>query len=106
MQQLTRIIASAHAASVSILLTVALTIGSELSPALKTWLTGLTGHHWTSKSIISVVVYGIVFAALQSMMGERSAITAKQSIQILVRVTCLSLVLVIGFFVGEYFHWF
>ncbi len=41
-------------------LVVAITLGAELSASFKAFLTGLTGHHWVAKSVISVAAF-IVF---------------------------------------------
>lgn len=48
---------SSLAAIVSIALTVVLTILGELLPSLKDWLKSFSGHHWTTKSIFSLIAY-------------------------------------------------
>ena len=37
-----------------------LTVAAERSPAVKNFLAGLTGHHWTSKSIIALALFFVV----------------------------------------------
>lgn len=42
-----------------------LTVAAERAPAVKNFLAGLSGHHWTSKSIIALglfVMLALVFA--------------------------------------------
>ncbi|MBI2063265.1 MAG: hypothetical protein HYT61_03475 [Candidatus Yanofskybacteria bacterium] len=48
---------SSIAAALSIVVITAVTIWGELSPSFKTWLAGFTGHHWLTKSALSLIVY-------------------------------------------------
>lgn len=48
---------SSVAAILSVVTTTAVTIWSELSPSFKTLLAGFTGHHWLTKSVLSLLVY-------------------------------------------------
>ncbi|OGD24180.1 hypothetical protein A2Z10_00730 [Candidatus Azambacteria bacterium RBG_16_47_10] len=36
-------------------------IGTEISASFKSLLVGLTGHHWTAKSILAVVVFIVLY---------------------------------------------
>ena len=49
--------ASALAAIITIVFVVVITIWAELSIPLKNWLKSFSGHHWTSKSIFSALLY-------------------------------------------------
>ena len=40
---------------------VATAIGTEISASFKSLLVGLTGHHWTAKSILAVVVFIVLY---------------------------------------------
>ncbi|OGN05696.1 MAG: hypothetical protein A2746_00550 [Candidatus Yanofskybacteria bacterium RIFCSPHIGHO2_01_FULL_44_22] len=57
MKKIKLVFASALAASLTAVLIAAMTIGGELSPAFKNFLAGLSGHHWVSKSFISVIFF-------------------------------------------------
>jgi uncharacterized oligopeptide transporter (OPT) family protein len=46
---------------------VILTIAAEQVPVVKEFLAGLSGHHWTSKSIIAMVL----FVAVASLFSRR-----------------------------------
>ncbi|HEY4484430.1 MAG TPA: hypothetical protein VI978_01770 [Candidatus Paceibacterota bacterium] len=49
--------ASSAAAILAIASTTAVTIWGELSPTFKNLLAGFTGHHWVTKSLLSLLVY-------------------------------------------------
>src|SRR3989338_1401036 len=51
------IISSAYATIIAIIFIVVITIWAELSVVLKDWLKNFSGHHWTSKSIFSILLY-------------------------------------------------
>lgn len=44
-----------------------LTVAAELAPAVKNFLAGLSGHHWTSKSITAL----LLFFAVAFLFGGR-----------------------------------
>ncbi|RMD67920.1 hypothetical protein D6817_00165 [Candidatus Pacearchaeota archaeon] len=54
--------AGSIAGSVSAVGVALMTILSEESQAFKSFLTGLTGHHWVSKSIITLVLFFGIYA--------------------------------------------
>ncbi len=41
--------------------TVALTIGGELSAPFKSFLTGVAGHHWTTKSVFIALAFALFY---------------------------------------------
>src|SRR3990172_12707267 len=51
------IYSSSIAAILSALFVTVITILAEKAPVLKTWLADFSGHHWTSKSILSLAIY-------------------------------------------------
>lgn len=53
--------ASIRAAALSIVLIAAVTIGSELSSALKQLLSSIGGHHWIGKSVLSLLAYAVLY---------------------------------------------
>lgn len=97
------IFASAVAAAVAIVFSVLLTIWGELAAPLKDWLKTLTGHHWTSKSVLSVLLYAaataVLYAAVPYRPGEGR--TGK-ALTFLVWCTVLGTVALAAFFSGHY----
>jgi hypothetical protein len=49
--------ALAYACHAVIWFVVIITIATELAEPVKGFLTGLTGHHWTAKGVISLVIF-------------------------------------------------
>jgi len=52
--------ALAYACQVVIWFVVIITIATELAEPVKAFLAGLTGHHWTAKGVISLVLFFVV----------------------------------------------
>jgi len=60
-----------RAAAASIALIAAATIGSELSAAFKQSLSSIGGHHWIGKSVLSVVVFGLLYLVFSKVSDRR-----------------------------------
>jgi len=60
-----------RAAAVSIALIAVATIGSELSASFKQLLSSIGGHHWIGKSVLSVVVFGLLYLVLSKVSDRR-----------------------------------
>lgn len=58
------IISSACAAVITIAFVVVITVLAELSAPLKDWLKNFSGHHWTTKSIFSALIYALAVIIL------------------------------------------
>lgn len=58
------IIASSLSTTLTVIFVTIITVVAELTPSFKDFLKNLSGHHWTSKSIISVAFYIIVTVLL------------------------------------------
>ena len=63
-----------RAAAVSIALIAAATIGSELSVSFKQLLSSIGGHHWIGKSVLSVVVFGLLYPVFSKISDHRFAL--------------------------------
>ncbi len=59
--------ALAWATSGVVWLVVALTLSAELSAPFKAFLAGLTGHHWTSKSVIAAAAFIVLYVLFKRM---------------------------------------
>lgn len=98
--------ASSIAAIISILFVTVVTIWGESSPALKDWLKALTGHHWTSKSILSLGIYFVgtaLFYVLPKKMGDE---TVRKYLKALLVASILGTIIVFLFFTGHHLGWF
>ena len=60
-----------RAAAVSIALIAAATIGSELFGAFKQLLSSIGGHHWIGKSVLSVVIFGLLYLVFSKISDRR-----------------------------------
>lgn len=84
----------------TILLTIVLTITAELHAGFKNILANLTGHHWTTKGVILLVFFFLLYAIFRrdsSQTGIEK--TAKQ----VIIATLLGILIILGFYVFEYF---
>lgn len=63
-------------AAISVFLTGVIIIAHDISEELRLSLTGLTGHHWTSVSLISPVLFVLVSIILYVLSGSKEARTA------------------------------
>jgi hypothetical protein len=80
--------------------TVALTIGGELSAPFKSFLTGVAGHHWTTKSIFIALAF-VLFYAIFAKSKEVNDV-ARAVRMVLMSVVAGGLVILL-FFVWHFF---
>ncbi len=85
-----------RAAAVSIALIAAATIGSELSAAFKQLLSSIGGHHWIGKSVLSVVVFGLLYLVFSKISDRR--FTLKDT-GLLIGTVIISGLAILGFYV-------
>ncbi len=102
MKHLRAIYASAYAASLSILVTVVLTMATELSAGFKTWLASFTGHHWVSKSWASILVFVLFYIVFYSFKKDPASIKVARSLVVLEWALILGFVIILGFFGYEF----
>ena len=103
MNKLKSIYASAYSASISIVVVVAMTIGAELSVPFKNWLAGFTGHHWITKSWISIIVFVISFCIFQFAGKMANEFQTKKALSILEYVSILGFLSILLFYIYEFF---
>ncbi|MBI2676502.1 MAG: hypothetical protein HYX21_00905 [Candidatus Yanofskybacteria bacterium] len=106
MKSLKLIYSSAVAAIVSVIFTVAITVLGELSVPLKNWLTDFSGHHWTSKSIFSVLIYFVVWGLAYFYSGAVSAKTVRRALINLIIFSVAGILAVFLFFTAHYLNFF
>ena len=99
MDKLKSIYASVYAALVSIIALVAMTVGTEFSPAFKTWLAAFTGHHWESKSWASIIIFAIFFIIFRFTSHTVSPAQTKRALTTLEAFVVLGFVGLLAFFI-------
>ncbi len=103
MNKLKSIYASAYGAAIAIFVVTAITIGTELSPTLKNWLTNISGHHWVTKSYMSLIVF-IFFYYLFSLTKKTvSEHETRKALLVLQTFAILGSITILGFFMYEFF---
>ena len=103
MDKLKSIYASAYSTIITIAVVVGLTIGAELSGPFKTWLATFTGHHWVTKSWISIiafVLFFVIFKFAKKSVNESQTRTALTVLQIFI---ILGFIAILGFYMYEFF---
>jgi hypothetical protein len=61
-----------RATSITIWFIVAITIWSELSKPFKTFLADLTGHHWVTKGVVSLVLFVLLYFVMIKVKESKS----------------------------------
>jgi len=100
------IISSAYAAIITIVFVVVITIWAELFTPLKDWLKNFSGHHWTSKSIFSILLYTVATITLYLSPHKYSDDRLKRTLGFLLMFTILGVIIVTLFFTGHHFEFF
>ncbi|MEK7122122.1 MAG: hypothetical protein AAB807_00945 [Patescibacteria group bacterium] len=100
------IFSSACAAIITIAFIVIITIWAELSAPLKDWLKNFSGHHWTSKSILSVLSFAVVAAIFYFLSGQPSDNRLKKTLEFLLIAAAFGIVIITAFFIGHHFRLF
>lgn len=102
MNKLKAIYVSAHSAVASIVVTIFLTIFSELSAPFKSWLAGFTGHHWVTKSWISLIVFVLMYAIFSVACKTVNGAQTRKALILLEVVVVLGFLAILGFFAFEF----
>ncbi|MEK7624794.1 MAG: hypothetical protein AAB467_00415 [Patescibacteria group bacterium] len=97
------IISSAAAAILSIIFVVVITIWAEFSAPLKGWLKNFSGHHWTSKSIFSVLLYSVATPIIYFLPCKHADTCLKRTLNLLLIAVALGVLALTLFFAEHYF---
>jgi len=84
-----------------IAITAILTIWSELSSTLKTFLASLTGHHWVTKGVFSIILFVILALILSKTTKESKDIWPMA--KLVGWITLLSTLAISLFYVWHFF---
>jgi len=98
-----KIYASSISAIVTVIFAVTITILAEFSEPLKGVLKSISGHHWTTKSILTVIVYLGVMAVIYSINKTPSKGRVKRSLYCLILASILGSLSILGFFLWHAF---
>lgn len=90
-----------HATISTIVFIVALTLGGELSKPFKLLLSGVTGHHWVTKGVFSLIFYAISYALVSRVTAENADPIFPQTIN-LVKAVILGGLIIFGFYVWHF----
>ncbi len=104
MEKLKAIYVSSLSAIVTIVVVSAVTIASELSAPFKAWLAGFTGHHWVTKSWLSVIVFVLMFVILHFGTKNVDATKTKRALLLLEITAVLGFLVILGFYTYEFFN--
>ena len=105
MEKLKSIYASAYSTVITIAVVVAVTIGAELSAAFKSWLAGFTGHHWVTKSLLSIIVFAAFYFVfyLSTSQDDRLVKRARRALILLQISIIVGFVAILGFYIYHFF---
>lgn len=89
MNKLRLVHASSLAASLAVVFVTVITIWAEQSPALKDSLKAATGHHWVTKSYLTLVIYFLGTLLSYFLIRKTNENTIRSSIYWLVLLTVI-----------------
>jgi|SRR3989338_7685741 len=100
------IFSSALAAIITNAFIVIITVWAELSAPLKDWLKNFSGHHWTSKSIFSFLLFMIIAALLYFLSSQSGENRLKRILIFLLISIVLGVIIITAFYTGHHFQLF
>lgn len=100
------IFSSAVAAIITNVFVVTITIWADLSAPLKDWLKNFSGHHWTSKSILSVLLYIAATILFYFILRRPDETKLKKTLLTLLISLPLGALALTLFFAGHHFKLF
>lgn len=106
MDKIKLIISSAYAAAITIFFVAIITVWAEMSVPLKDWLKNFSGHHWTSKSIFSLLIYAVAILLLYWSLEAPKDYSARRALVFLLWSVIFGTATVTAFFSGHHFGFF
>lgn len=103
MNRLKLIYASALGAIVSIVAVTAVTIAGELFEPFKNWIKGFTGHHWVTKSWLSIIVFFLGYMIIRSMVRDPAPVRVRRMLGALITFSFLGTAALFILFFWEHF---
>lgn len=99
------IIASSLSTTLTVIFVTIITIVAELTPSFKDFLKSLSGHHWTTKSIMSVIFYIAVTTLLYLVFRNVDARKVATYIALATWTTVLGILALLLFYTAHNFGW-
>lgn len=103
MEKLRLIYASAYSAAFTVGLMTAVTIAAELSPVFKNWLAQMTGHHWITKSYMSLAAFVVCVMLFFFIKKSASDYETQKALFVLQIFSILGFIAILGFYLYEFF---
>ncbi len=94
--------ASAYASIITIVFVVVITVWADLSAPLKDRLKTLSGHHWTSKSILSVLLYAIATLVIYALPHKHGDEGLHGTLNVLFLSTVFGTILLTAFYTAHH----
>ena len=98
--------ASSLSAIASIIFVIVITIWAEESAPLKVWLAGLMGHHWVSKSVLSLAIYIVLLKIFYFIPKEMNGETIKKYLNVLTLTAFLGTGAILLYYTSHFLGWF
>ena len=98
MNRLPLAISSAYSSAITILAMAVVTIWADLSPSFKDALKSLSGHHWRTKSYLTVAIFVVGTFILYSFLKRRQPLPVK-AIIVVIFSALIGAVAVTGFYI-------
>lgn len=102
MDKLKSIYTSACSAAVTIIVVVAMTIVAELSVPFKNWLAGFTGHHWVTKSLVSILLFVLLFGFFRFVGKPANESQTRKVLFTLQVIAIVGFLAILGFYTYEF----
>lgn len=102
MKNIKLIYSSSISAILSVIATTTVTIWGEISPTFMNFLKSFTGHHWLTKSYLSLVVYAAGLLIFYFIPRNIRPNTARKAVLSLVAVAVAGAIVLLSFFIWQY----
>ena len=106
MNKLKLIASSAYAAIIAVIFVVVITVWAEMFTPLKDWLKIFSGHHWVSKSILSLLIYAAAAIALYFGFSQPQGGSLRRALIFLLISVALGIIVIALFYTGHHFGFF
>jgi len=97
------IYASAFSAALTMVVITAITIYAEFSAPFKDSLKNWSGHHWTSKSLLTVIIYALVLGMVYSSARRPSGSLLRKSLYFTIAALTICYFTLLLFFTYHHF---
>lgn len=86
--------------SVIALITI-VTVWGELVPSVKSGIASVGGHHWTGKSILSVIVFIALYCLFKKMLKGKT--NPEKEVWMIIGTAVIGTAVLLAFFLWHYF---